>query len=1411
MSNASPSTSATSGVNVQLPSPSGQSMTATMSTVSNAPSGQSTAPVANALASFSPDQLSAIFAQFASIHNAVAPQPQPSVSRSSNPSCSHKASTLIAMASSLPKLRGDSYSLWSSALRTAIRSSGLGAYIEGTIVPPPADDSNALDLYIQESGAIRTVMLGTLDPETSHRYLDEAETPKQIWDAIKQRYQISDRAALRAIDERLVNLRLDEGGDLSEHLAIFKKLLRDLHGTKFEVTTERAIEWLYKSLPPSYEHFITLQQQTEENDFTRLCIKLESHYHSVRARAGSSTLALAAVTRSNTTLSHDYSVPPHLKGLKLTGSKNQAVPYHLELWGPRQDRSRPFKAKKTQANIAETSSNGDSMDIDANVSTVDGANFPEYCAFAAIESVHVPEEVLAMSTTNGHRAWLMDSGCQRHITYLRSIFVEGSLVRLSSPVRITGIGDAGVLCHHKGRIALPTTHGDDLYWWHLDDVLYAPEVGRNLLSMGALWEAGKFIELTDTGAIVYADRRRDWIEARVTLRDRLYVLDVDRSIWTVQAGPLANVATTGAVWHKRLGHVRPAVLQQMAGAGQIDTLSKQDLTDIAQCGSCVLGKGARLPFSTSSSSATAPLEVVHSDLCGPLDTSVGGSRYILSFIDGFSRMAWIFVLKTKDQVFGSFKRWRAYIELSSGHRVKTLRTDGGGEYISNSIAAYLADAGILHQTTCPNSSQQNGVAEQFFWTLLDRVRCMLAEAKMPWGWWAEAAMTAVYIYNRVPHSHLSDSQAPLSVWLDKPISVRNIRVFGSTCYAIDTSKHRKKSAPRAIECKFLGCDSNTKGYRLQVLGSTKVIKSRDVIFHEDRSLPAPLDPIPDSNTSQSPEPDELSRTHNAMDVVGDEQDSVGDNPDTPSQDAHDELAQSRPKRKAKKTWKLRQAEVNVATAPKSYKEAMQTSESKGWSEAIRSEFASWKSKDVYEVVVRPQSEQVIPTMVLFNRKTDTEGIEIRKKARCVVIGSQQAPPAQGSGGQDVSSPVASAASFRLMAAVAASHDYEFQQMDVNTAYLHAKLLQPVYIAIPPGFPVSELLPGIPRSELALKLNKAVYGLREAPHCWYSHCSNKFIDKGFTRSSHEHCLFTICAPNSTDLCHVLIYVDDFTLLTKTPEQMTWLKSKLSNMFDIKDLGAADQILGMEVTRNRNARTLKLTRRKFLRNLLVEHDMLDCRPMDTPMLANAIKTLPSHKDKLDDAAVEFMRDKNYRRLLGCLNWLAQGTRPDIAYAISRLGQAQLNPHPAHWQALKHVLHYLSRTLDMGLVYSGTVLNPTAHMYTDSSFADCPHTRKSHSGYVTIMAGAAVSHSSKKQGLVTTSSTEAEYVGMGHAAKEGIWITKMLSDLSVPLSEPITIFADNQSSMLLSDLEKLLNRTKHVDVQYHFVREYVANKKC
>jgi hypothetical protein len=820
----------------------------------------------------------------------------------------------------------------------------------------------------------------------------------------------------------------------------------------------------------------------------------------------------------------------------------------------------------------------------------------------------------------------------------------------------------------------------------------------------------------------------------------------------------------------------------MASNGQISKVSKSDLEEISKCGTCVIGKGVRLPFSSSSTTSSEPLELLHSDLTGPMDASVGGVRYVMAVVDDYTRMSWICLLKAKSEAFEAFKRLRAYLELSTGRRVKTLRTDGGGEYLSQPMAEYLADAGILHQTTCPNSSQQNGVAERFFRTLLDRVRCMLAEAGMAWGWWAEAARMAVYIYNRVPHSHLPDSSSPLSVWLDKPISVQDIRIFGSTCYAIDTSKHRKKSSPRAVECRFLGCETSTKGYRLQVVGSTKVIKSRDVIFHEDHALGRTLAEKSDG-TEAVVASDSVGETETPS-SVGEKQRVIEERPE-------------RPKRQTTKTWKLREAEASVASVPKSYREAVRSDESEGWRAAIVDEFKSWRTKEVYEVVRRPDGEEILPTMLLFNRKTDPQGEEIRKKARCVVIGSRQSLPVFGPGGEASNSPVANSVSFRLMAATAALTNCEFQQMDVNTAYLHAPLSRPTYIGVPAGFPDSELVSGVPRSDQALKLNKAVYGLREAPHSWYAHCSGMFM--------------AVTAPDSSDLCHVLVYVDDFTLMTRTPAQMLWLKSKLAGMFDIKDLGAADQVLGLEVTRDRAANTLKLTQRKFMRKLLEEYDMLDCRPMDTPMLSNALKALPRHEDPLDDKGVEYMRDKDYRRLLGCLNWLAQGTRPDISFAVARLGQAQSNPHPAHWQSLTHVLRYLSKTLDMGLVYSASAEDPQPHIYTDSSFADCPDTRKSHSGYVTLVAGAAVSWSSRKQAIVTTSSTEAEYLAMGHATKEAVWITRLLVDLGTALSMSMRIFADNQSSLLLADSEKLSSRTKHLDVQYHYVREQIKLGKC
>lgn len=573
-----------------------------------------------------------------------------------------------------------------------------------------------------------------------------------------------------------------------------------------------------------------------------------------------------------------------------------------------------------------------------------------------------------------------------------------------------------------------------------------------------------------------------------------------------------------------------------------------------------------------------------------------------------------------------------------------------------------------------------------------------------------------------------------------------------------------------LECRLLGYDAPSKAYCLQEKGSTWVIWSRDLIFHEDCSLTKTKDspsapPVPSGVDLPPPMGASLDLVGEVLDSVGAASDSVGvsealvDGSDSLAEDVED-LAlilplkppsprhSKRVKRKTRKAQEMDTVLSNLAEVPKSYQEAMAGPEAREWGGALGEEFGSWKEKDVYEVVEHPVDEEIIPSLLLFKRKTDEAGQETRKKARCVARGDcQTGKPGDAA---SLTAPVARATPLRTMAAVAATKDYKFQQMDVKTAFLHAPLSRPVYLSIPCGFPSSELIPGLPCLSQALRLKWAVYGLREAPASWYAHCTGILVGSGFVRSENDHYLFSIPVSGWSNSCHVLTYVDDFTLLAKSEEHMAWLKTLLASLFDLKDLGAANQVLGLEIIRDCTAGTLKITQCKFARQLLDEYDMSDCRPLDTPMSANAITSLLSHTTPLTDSERDYMRDKDYWHLLGCLNWLGLGTRPDLAYSLAQLGQAQSNPHPEHWRALIHVLRYLSKTVDMGLVYSRHTKAGYPHLYTDSSYADCSDTRKSHSGFLVLLGGAAVSWSSQKQAIITTSSTEAEYVAMGHGLR-------------------------------------------------------------
>jgi transposase InsO family protein len=251
------------------------------------------------------------------------------------------------------------------------------------------------------------------------------------------------------------------------------------------------------------------------------------------------------------------------------------------------------------------------------------------------------------------------------------------------------------------------------------------------------------------------------------------------------------------------------------------------------CESCATGKAHREAFDkTEVWRASQPLELVHSDVCGPMQvTTGGGNRYFLTFIDDYTRMCWVFFLTHKSSVFSVFKRFKAMVELQSGFQIKKLRSDRGGEYTSAEFSKFCEDMGLERQLTVAYSPQQNGVAERKNRTIVEMARTMLHEKKMPTKFWGEAVNTAVYILNRCPTSALKN-KTPFEAFSGRKPGVKHMRVFDSLCYTNIPSQLKHKLEDTGEKGVFIGYGTCEKGYRVFNLKTQKVIVSRSVIFDE---------------------------------------------------------------------------------------------------------------------------------------------------------------------------------------------------------------------------------------------------------------------------------------------------------------------------------------------------------------------------------------------------------------------------------------------------------------------------------------------------------------------------------------------------------------------------------------------------
>ncbi|GAA5945328.1 uncharacterized protein JCM15063_001077, partial [Sporobolomyces koalae] len=424
------------------------------------------------------------------------------------------------------------------------------------------------------------------------------------------------------------------------------------------------------------------------------------------------------------------------------------------------------------------------------------------------------------------------------------------------------------------------------------------------------------------------------------------------------------------------------------------------------------------------------------------------------------------------------------------------------------------------------------------------------------------------------------------------------------------------------------------------------------------------------------------------------------------------------------------------------------------------------------------------------RKKDQHGRVTGHKVRLVALGYNQR---EGVDFKETFAPVAKFTSIRVLLATAARRNLLVHQADVDKAYLHGILDEDIYVRIPEG---------IERDEYAgkvLKLDRALYGLKQAGRVWNHKIDATLRRLGYLRTKSDACIY-VCERGG-EFHYIALYVDDLLFISSSLEEITRCKDGLREEYGIKDLGEAKFILGIQNHR-RQDRSIFLSQKAYLEDVLLRLGQAGCRTAPTPMIPNSQLQLAPE----DHSPSPSFRTR-YLQAIGSLMYAMLGTRPDLAHVVGVLGRHSARPNATHWAAVLRCLQYIKGTLDYGLEYSPD--DSPLHgfeAYSDTDWGADPSTSKSTMGYAFLLASGAVSWASKLQPRVAASSTEAEYLGLSHSSKETVFLVQLLGELGFKLASPAVLYGDNQGANALARDPQFHNRTCHLRLTEHFVREQV-----
>ncbi|KMQ86061.1 retrovirus-related pol polyprotein from transposon tnt 1-94 [Lasius niger] len=1235
----------------------------------------------------------------------------------------------------ITKLNNNNYQIWKYKMELLLIKEDLWDVVSNA---EPAEVSE--DWQKRDNKARATIGLLVEDNQLLH--VRNATTAKQAWDALKAYHEKSSLSSKVFLLKSIVNHKLQEGGDMEEQLNAILELADKLTALGERIVDSLLIAIILGSLPESYSTLVTALESRAEDTLTLALVKgklIDEYKRRKNTRTDEAgEIAMKAAEKSGKTCYFCR---------KQGHYKRDCIKY------------KKWKSNKEKVgSVREDSS--------------DEENEVVQCSFATCEGQVNQED------------WYVDSGATSHMTNNKKFFQE--LKEINRSVMVAN--GQRLVAEGKGKGILKCVNKDgETTAVMVKDVLYIPSIAENLLSVRRLAIKGLTVNF-DNSRCVIACGKREIAHAEPSMG--MYKLQLKEIAMSMKS---RHTLLCQHTWHRKFGHRSQEAIQQLS-QGLATGITIKDCGIRATCECCIKGKMSRLPFPKSSESKSkAPLDLLHTDVCGPMQVKTpGGKRYALTVIDDYSRFTHVYLLETKSSTKIALRKYIDLVSNKFNRKPKVIRSDRGREYIDKVFTEQLEKDGIQVQLTAPYSPQQNGVAERKNRSLMNMVRCMLDDAKLPDTYWGEAISTANYLQNRLPTK--ATSNTPYELWEGTTPDVKHIHVFGCAAYTLVPKQLRKKLDSKAVKMTFMGYEPGSKAYRLLNQNTGKIIVSRDVQFIDEEIWSEQFTEVKfveDSITNDLPklsggqeeqqgtskqetssvkydglDEKTLDRSKNIQQEERSTTSGQRKNSETEKVieiiDSEDEaIDEAKTVRRSERNNKGQPPErftdlLNVAREarePKSFREALTSLDAERWRQAMTDELNGLMQNNTWELVDPPRYKTILGCKWVFKLKHNEMGNVTKYKARLVAQGFSQK---FGIDYDEVFAPVVRQTTIRMLLTIAGSKNWIVKHFDAKTAFINGELKEDIYMRQPKGNRIN-----IGDEKKVCKLKKSIYGLKQAAKSWNDKLKETLQMYGFMQGEADSCLFA--KQENENLILLAVYVDDMLVTGNSRKFIQDTMQTLGKQFDVIDLGEVKHYVGIEVTRDING-IFYLNQRSYIQKLIENTKMENSKPSAIPLDLGYLKL--DHGNPLKDNA-------QYQKLIGALLYIAVNTRLDIMASVCILAQRTINPTQSDWNEAKRVLRYLRGTMDLKLKLgrSGDTEKNGLIGYADADWGQDQRERKSNSGYICEFNGAVISWSCKKQTCVALSSTEAEIIALSEACKEILWIH---------------------------------NRTKHVDTKYHFARD-------